>query len=123
MSPAARIMHADALYGLLGEMLATQRTEYWTDLCDRASVPYNVAHTLDEIVVDPALHGGVLIDDQHPDAGAYRRIASPVRFSETPAPTSVRPAPLPGADTDEVLADLRYTVDAIADLRQRRIVG
>lgn len=123
ITPAARIMHADALYGFLGGMLATQPTAYWKDLCERAGVPYNVAHTLDDIVVDPGLHRGVLIDDQHPEAGPYRRIASPVRFSETPAPDAVRPAPLPGADTDEVLSRLHYTAAAILDLRQRGIVA
>ena len=123
LTPAARIMHADAMYGLLGQMLATRTTEAWEQLCDDAGVPYQVAHSLDEIVSDPALHRGVLIDDEHPIAGPYRRIATPVRFSDTPAAATVRPASLPGADTDEVLRHLGHDDASIAELRLSGVVA
>ena len=81
-----------------------------------------MVHDLDAIVNDPRLHRGVIVDDEHPVAGPYRRIASPVRFSETPADSHVRPAPLAGADTDEILRSIGRSDAAIADLRAKGVV-
>ncbi len=122
-TPASRIMNADAMYGFLGEMFATRPTSAWVELCANEGVPYQIAHDLDAIVNDPALHRGVVIDDEHPLGGPYRRIASPVRFSETPAPPTVRPAPLPGADTDDILRSLGRDAAAIAALRRSGAVS
>ncbi len=116
-SPARRITNADALYEILGALLATRSTVEWSELCESFDIPFAVVHDLDAIVTDPGLHRGVLVDDEHPVAGPYRRIASPVRFSETPADSHVRPAPLAGADTDEILRSLGRSDDAIAELR------
>ncbi len=121
-SPAARIMHADAMYGFLGDILATRTTAAWADLCRTHDIPVAVAHGLDDIVGDPQLHRGVLIDDEHPVAGPYRRIASPVRFSGTPSSPVVRPAPLPGGDTDDILAELGFDHAGIASLRRNGVV-
>ena len=122
-SPATRIMNADAMYGFLGEVLATRSTAMWVALCEGNDVPFHVARTLDDIVSDPELHHGMVVDDTHPVAGPYRRIASPVRFSRTPALATVRPAPLPGGDTDAILAEAGYTEAAIAGLRAAGVVS
>ncbi len=122
-SPALRIMNANAMYGFLGELVATRPTEAWVALCEANNVPFEVARTLDDIVLDPALHHGVLVNDIHPVAGPYRRIASPVRFSRTPASATVRPAPMPGGDTDAILAAAGFDEVAIAGLRASRVVS
>ena len=58
----------------------------------------------------------------HPKAGDYTMPAWPVRFSGRP-PT-VKPAPLLGQHTDDVLAHwLELDNDHIGSLRQQRIVG
>ena len=121
-TPAKRISNADALYAILGALLATRTTAEWAELGESSDIPFAVVHDLDTIVTDPALHRGVIVDDEHPVAGPYRRIASPVRFSSTPADAHVRPAPLAGADTDEILRSIGRSPDAIAKLRADGVV-
>ncbi len=121
-TPARRITNADALYANLGALLGTRPTADWVELCESSDIPFAVVHDLDTIVTDPTLHRGVIIDDEHPVAGPYRRIASPVRFSGTPADPHVRPAPLAGADTDEILRLIGRSDEAIAELRASGVV-
>lgn len=122
-SPAKRITNADALYAVLGALLAEKPTAEWVELCVSNDIPFAEVHDLDTIVNDPTLHRGVLVNDEHPVAGPYRRISSPVRFSATPADTTVRPAPLAGGDTDEILRSLGHSDEAIADLRRTGAVA
>lgn len=122
-TPAARIMNSGPLYGALGEFLATRPTSYWVELCDAEGVPCEVAHSINDIVNDPALHMGVIVDDEHPVGGPYRRIASPVRFEGTPSASSVRHAPMPGGDTDEILRGLGHDDASIVALRSSGAVA
>jgi crotonobetainyl-CoA:carnitine CoA-transferase CaiB-like acyl-CoA transferase len=105
------------LYGILGGFLATKTNAEWVSLCESSDIPFAEVHDLDTIVADPKLHRGVVVDDLHPLAGEYRRIASPVHFSGTPVADSVRPAPLAGGDTDEILQSIGYSDAKISELR------
>jgi crotonobetainyl-CoA:carnitine CoA-transferase CaiB-like acyl-CoA transferase len=71
--------------------------------------------TLDEIVNDPALHMGALVDDEHPVVGPYRQIAPPVVFSRSPASVR-RTAPLLAEHTVEILAEAGYSEAEIEEL-------
>ncbi len=121
-SAANRITNAGALYGILGTLLAAKTTAAWVALCEARGIPFAEVHDLDTIVTNPTLHRGVLVDDHHPVAGPYRRIASPVRFSSTPADATVRPAPLAGEHTDEILRSLGHSNDSIAALHHAAVI-
>jgi formyl-CoA transferase len=57
----------------------------------------------------------------HPVVGPYHVIPPPTRFDATPASVR-RPAPLIGQDGDEVLAEVGYTADEIAALREADVL-
>src|SRR5262249_24054208 len=61
-----------------------------------------------------------LVDLEHPVLGPYRRLKPLVGFSRSTG--TVTGAPLLGAHTDTVLAELGYDAASIADLRERAIV-
>jgi crotonobetainyl-CoA:carnitine CoA-transferase CaiB-like acyl-CoA transferase len=64
---------------------------------------------------------GMTVEQEHPAWGLIRQVGLPFQFSETPA--SIRtPPPTLGQDTAEILAELGYAPDEIADLRAREIV-
>jgi formyl-CoA transferase len=103
------------VYGELAGIVEQRTTAEWLELCERIGVPASVVPTLDEIVDDPELHRGALVDDEHPVVGPYRQIAPPVVFSRSPASVR-RTAPLLAENTVEVLAEAGYTeaeIDAL----------
>ena len=63
----------------------------------------------------------LLVDLEHPVCGAYPRMKPLVSFSRSGG--LARGAPLLGADTDRVLAELGYTGEQIADLRARGVAA
>jgi crotonobetainyl-CoA:carnitine CoA-transferase CaiB-like acyl-CoA transferase len=64
---------------------------------------------------------GPLADDEHPDAGWYKVIPPPARFSATPA-TVRRPAPLLGQHTREVLAEAGLGEEEITRLAEAGVL-
>jgi len=62
-----------------------------------------------------------LVNLPHPDLGSWWYAPTPIRYDRTPV--EIRSAaPAVGADTDEILAGLGYSGEAIADLRARSVV-
>ena len=95
---ASAIRNADSLYRDVAEVLATRTSAQWLDFCGRAEIPATAVVTLEEILAALPLA-------EHPVAGSYRLIPPAARFSAA-GPPPARPAPLIGADTDEVLGAL-----------------
>jgi crotonobetainyl-CoA:carnitine CoA-transferase CaiB-like acyl-CoA transferase len=101
-------------YATLSRVLATKTTAEWLAFCAEHGIPAAPAAGLDEIIA-------ALPDAEHPEAGAYKAIPSPTRFSATP--TSVRrPAPLPGQHTTEILAEAGLTGAEIHRLAQAGVL-
>jgi crotonobetainyl-CoA:carnitine CoA-transferase CaiB-like acyl-CoA transferase len=93
----SRIAHADMLYRAVRGIVATRPTAYWLEFCSRNQIPASPIVSLDDLIAGlPVV--------QHPVAGAYRHIPPAARFSSTPQQL-LRPAPLVGQDTGDVIAD------------------
>jgi formyl-CoA transferase len=62
-----------------------------------------------------------LVKRPHPDLGEYWYAPTPIEFSKTPV--SIRSeAPQLGQHTDQILAELGYSGDEVAELRRRDVV-
>jgi crotonobetainyl-CoA:carnitine CoA-transferase CaiB-like acyl-CoA transferase len=109
-SRKARTQHIDMLYAAVAEVVATRPTQEWLTFCEEHDIPCSPIITLDEIVDE-------LPVATHPLAGDFHVIPSPVRFDGTPAGLH-RHAPTIGQDGDEVLAEVGYTADELAALRE-----
>lgn len=97
-------------YATLGRLLAVKTTAEWLAFCSGHRIPAGRAAGLDDLIAG-------LPQAEHPEAGSYRVIPSPARFSATPASVR-RPAPLPGQHTREVLAEAGLTDAEITALEQ-----
>ena len=80
-------------------------------------------YALDEALRDPHnVSRNMVIEVEHPTAGRVKQVGIATKLSETPG--AVRsPSPAPGQHTDDVLASLGYSADAIAGLRARGVVA
>lgn len=73
--------------------------------------------SLDSLPSEPqVVVNGTFLTRTHRAIGTVRETAPVAGFSETPASPG-RAAPMPGEHTDELLAELRYTPEEIAELR------
>jgi crotonobetainyl-CoA:carnitine CoA-transferase CaiB-like acyl-CoA transferase len=110
----ARIANSDFLYEQVTSIIATRTTREWLQICQDSAIPVAEVASLDDLV-------DRLPDAEHPVVGTYKLIPPPLRFTEAPA--SVRsPAPLIGADTEEVLREVGMLPDEIAALLAAGVV-
>ncbi len=112
----ARIDNVDALYGLLDQVVATRTTAEWMELCDRHSIPATPVVELEELGQDPHFEAvGLIEDHQHPTEGPYRVVRNPLLF-RSGLPGLHQPAANLGEHTTEVLTEIGYGPDQIANL-------
>lgn len=117
-----RIAHHDDLMALLRQAFGGAPRAVWLERLGREDLSHAPIYAAEEVFEDPQVqHLGLPREIHHPQRGATRLIGSSVNLSDTPA-RFVRPAPLAGENTDEVLQRLGYDSDAIGDLRDRGVI-
>ena len=106
----------------LDAVFATKPTSEWAEMFDREGVWWAPVQTIDEVVDDPqAIACGAFVDVPLPEGGSARMVSSPVDFSETPwAPRAATPEL--GQHTEEILLELGYDWDAIARLKEEKVI-
>lgn len=118
-----RMAHREELVALMNGVLRTRPRAAWQAAFDTAGVPAGPVHTVGEALSHPqTLARGMVVELQHPEAGATRAIGCPIHFSATPAQVT-RPAPLLGQHTREVLRELGVPDPEIDALCVEGIVG
>ncbi|WP_332741082.1 CaiB/BaiF CoA transferase family protein [Hydrogenophaga sp.] len=111
-----RMANLDVLVDLMNAVVRTRTREQWQAAFDAAGVPAGPVHTIGEALSHPqTVARGMVVEVEHPQAGATRAIGCPIHFSASPDRSST-PAPLLGQHTREVLRefDLAETeIDAL----------
>ena len=110
---ADRVRNADALYGLVDEVVRLRSNVEWLEFCTAHSIPASEVLELEDLHKDPHFAAvGLLQSDEHPTEGPYRYVRSPIRLNG--ASTMIRRhPPRLGQDTAEVLEELGWDDDRI----------
>jgi crotonobetainyl-CoA:carnitine CoA-transferase CaiB-like acyl-CoA transferase len=91
-------------------------------MCQSAGVTCAPLNNVADLVDDEHLRArGYFVELDRPDTGRVLYPGLPLRFSDTPGELR-RSAPALGQDTADVLADLGYQPDDLADLARRRVI-
>ena len=106
----SRIANSDSLYREVATILGGRTTGEWLEFCDEHGIPASAAASLRDLTDELPLV-------EHPQAGIYRQIPPPVRYSATPASIR-RHAPLMGQDGRQVLAEVGYHDDELDELER-----
>lgn len=116
----ARTTHAKELYREVGEHLARRSTAEWLAEFAAHDIPATPLHTLESVMDDPHLKAtGFFQEVDHPTEGRLRQMSVPTRWSDwTPGP--LRPAPVLGEHSGEVLREAGVPAPVIDRLLSRR---
>lgn len=111
-----RVTNADALYGLLDEIVRQKTTSEWLVFCEQHSIPASAVIDLETLGEDPHFAAvGLYQDDEHPSEGAYRYVRNPILINGERTPLRYH-APGLGEHTEEVMRELGWDDARIATL-------
>jgi crotonobetainyl-CoA:carnitine CoA-transferase CaiB-like acyl-CoA transferase len=121
---AGRCANDDALAAVLAGVFAAKPAQHWEDHLLSHDIGCVVAHDEPpEAVLQSEQFGAacdLLVEVEHPTFGDHPRLATLVEYSRSQ--TVAEPGVLAGHHTDAILAELGYSAESIADLRERKIV-
>ena len=117
-----RAAHHDDLMGILREVFGSAPRAVWLERLGQTDLSHAPIYAAEEVFEDPQVrHLGLPREIRHTERGATQLIGSSVNLSDTP-PRFIRPAPLVGENTDEVLQGLGYDDDTVRSLRERGVI-
>jgi crotonobetainyl-CoA:carnitine CoA-transferase CaiB-like acyl-CoA transferase len=119
----ARFANRDLLKSLMEEKLKTRSKVEWSEKLIALGIPAGPIYNLAEVFADPQVrHCGLVEEVSHPEIGTLRQVASPVRMESLGARTTVRPPPLLGEHTQEVLRDYGFSIERVAALADAGVI-
>ena len=119
---ANRAKNRDALNAEMNATLAKRNSAEWIEALNAAGVPCGPIYRMDQVFADPQVqHLGNAAPVTHPVLGELKLVNQAVRLSRTPASLATATPEL-GMHTDEVLAEIGFSLEEVAGLRQRGVV-
>ncbi|WP_454767070.1 CaiB/BaiF CoA transferase family protein [Cupriavidus campinensis] len=120
---ADRMRNRETLLPEMAGILQTKTSAEWLAAFDEAGVPAGPVHSIGEALGHPqTLARGMVVRQQHAEAGPIRTLGMPIHFSETPAQYH-RASPRLGEHTRALLAECGYTAAEIAAMLEDGVVS
>jgi formyl-CoA transferase len=119
-TPNARLPHLKSIFARIEEWTMTKTKFEAMDILNKFDIPCGPILSMKEIAEEPALRAtGTVVEVDHPTRGKYLTVGNPIKMSDSP--TEVLRSPLLGEHTDEVLAELGYNAEQIAELHAAKV--
>ena len=118
----AREQNREELIRILDDIFVSKNMEEWEKHLRENNCIYGRVQAPLEVTTDPqALANDFFAEIHHPIGGEMKLVTTPVNFYQNPA--SIRtPAPEIGQHTEEILLDLGYSRDDIAQLKEQEVI-
>jgi crotonobetainyl-CoA:carnitine CoA-transferase CaiB-like acyl-CoA transferase len=110
-------------HAILTEAFATASRDEWVARLWQADISAGPVNSFAEAAADPQMRAREMVFEiDHPVEGRIPQLGFPVKFSATPGAVT-RPPPGLGEHNGEVLTELGYSAEAIADLARDGTIG
>jgi crotonobetainyl-CoA:carnitine CoA-transferase CaiB-like acyl-CoA transferase len=118
-----RVSNGDALRAVLGPLFRTRPLADWLARLESAGVPCGRVRSVGEALESAQVAArGLILEIAHATLGRARFVGSPIRLSDAER-SSLRPPPLLGQHTDEVLEErIGATPAELAELRRAGVI-
>ncbi len=118
----SRLENRYQLNAEIDALTETKPSAEWIQIMNETGVPCGPIYTLEETFNDPQVqHLGIAQTVESPKLGPTTIIGQPIHLSRTPN-RLVSATPECGAHTDEILAEVGYSVEEIAAFRDRKVI-
>lgn len=122
LDPAVNFTHREQIRRALGPLLIERTAGNLLTLFREHGIWCAPVNDYDTVFTDPVVaHLDPLLEFEHPKAGKVKVLKHPVRYSSG-EPDLRTPPPELGEHTHAVLAELGYSAEEIAELRETRVV-
>jgi formyl-CoA transferase len=113
--------HAAELADLLDAEFRSQPLAHWKEVLDAARIPYGVIQSPEEAAADPQLRAADIVVPIEGARDLEYTVNNPITLRGVTRVPSRR-APEHGEHNDEVLAQLGFSADDIAQLREQKVI-
>ncbi|MFC1905250.1 CaiB/BaiF CoA transferase family protein [Chloroflexota bacterium] len=118
-----RTQNYDVLEPMFIEAMKKKKTQEWVIEFEQLGIPCGPVNGIDQVVNDPQIKArDMIVDVEHHDAGSFRVVNTPFKFSRTPCKAGGAVPDL-GVHTEEILATLLgMDQEEIEELKKLRVI-
>jgi formyl-CoA transferase len=109
------------IFAFIETWLADKTKYEAVNILRKFDIPCSPVLSMKELAADESLRkSGSIVEVPHPKLGTYLTVGSPIKFSDMTV--EIKPSPLLGEHTDEILAELGYSSEKIKKMHDERAV-